>query len=168
MVHAPGVPVSASATGTKLYVLYRKPMAFEDLRWTEWIIHRHLAPWHKRGEWFDVCPVAEPYGWGRVPVPEATGDIPGCTSWRLGSEDHHLVRMRRLTRKEPRQFDAVCACGVVITGDPGLGLPSVQRRFALEHLHLAPTDAAVRNLTGRAGGVIDNPAEGTAASPVTT
>jgi hypothetical protein len=41
-----------------LDVLHRKPMAFEDLRWTEWIIHKHLTPWRLRGEWFDVRPVA--------------------------------------------------------------------------------------------------------------
>jgi predicted DNA-binding transcriptional regulator YafY len=52
-------------------------------------------------------------------------------------------------KKEPRQFDAVCVCGVVIKGDPGLGLRSVQERFALEHLRLAPTDAAVVELTRR-------------------
>jgi hypothetical protein len=78
-----------------------------------------------------------------------TGDIPGCTPWQLGSDDHHLVRMRRRTKKEPRQFDAVCVCGVVIKGDPGLGLRSVQERFALEHLRLAPTDAVVVELTRR-------------------
>ena len=133
----------------QLDVLHRRPMAFEDLRWTEWIIHKHLTPWRLRGEWFDVRPVARPYGWEEFLSRSETGDIPGCTPWRLGSEDHHLVRMRRLTKKEPRQFDAVCVCGVVVVGDPGLGLPKVQQRFALEHLHLAPTDAAVVELTRR-------------------
>ena len=131
----------------KLEVLHRKPMAFEDLRWTEWIIHKHLTPWRLRGEWFDMRPVARPYGWEEFLSRSETGDIPGCTPWQLGSDDHHLVRMRRLTKKAPRQFDAVCVCGVVIKRDPGLGLRSVQERFALEHLRLAPTDAAVMELT---------------------
>ena len=133
----------------QLDVLHRKPMAFEDLRWTEWIIHKHLTRWRVRGEWFDVRPVARPYGWEEFLSRSETGDIPGCTPWQLGSDDHHLVRMRRLTKKEPRQFDAVCVCGVVIKGDPGLGLRSVQERFALEHLRLAPTDAAVVELARR-------------------
>ena len=124
-------------------------MAFEDLRWTEWIIHKHLTPWRVRGEWFDVRPVGRRYGWEEFLSRSETGHIPGCTPWQLASDDHHLVRMRRLTTKAPRQFDAVCVCGVVITGDPGLGLPSVQERFALEHLRLAPTDAAVVELTRR-------------------
>ena len=142
---------SGLSTGNprQLEVLYRKPMAFEDLRWTEWIIHKHLTPWRLRGEWFDVRPVARPYGWEEFLSRSETGDIPGCTPWQLGSDDHHLVRMRRLTRNAPRQFDAVCVCGVVIKGDAGLGLPSVQERFALEHLRLAPTDAAVVELTRR-------------------
>jgi hypothetical protein len=131
----------------QLVVLYRKPMAFEDLRWTEWIIHKHLTPWRLRGEWFDVRSVARPFGWEEFLSRSATGDIPGGMPWRLGSDDHHLVRMRRLTKKEPRQFDAVCVCGVVIKGDPGVGLRSAQERFALEHLHLAPTDAAVVELS---------------------
>jgi hypothetical protein len=76
-----------------------------------------------------------------------TGDIPGCTPWQLGSDNHHLVRMRRHTKKDPRQFDAVCVCGVVMEGDPGLGLRSVQEQFAPEHPRLAPTDAAVVELT---------------------
>jgi hypothetical protein len=133
----------------QLEVLHRKFMAFEDLRWTEWIIHKHLTRWRLRGEWFDVRPVARLYGWEQFLSRSETGDIPGCTPWRLGSDDHHLVRMRRLTKKEPRQSDAVCVCGVVIKGDPGLGLPSVQERFALEHLRLAPTDAVVVALTRR-------------------
>jgi hypothetical protein len=133
----------------QLDVLYRKPVAFEDLRWTEWIIHKHLTRWQRRGEWFDVRPVARPYGWEEFLSRSKTGDIPGCTSWQLGSDDHHLVRMRRLTKKEPRQFDAVCVCGVVIKGDPGLGLRSVQERFAVEHLGFGPTDAAVLELTRR-------------------
>ena len=135
----------------ELEVLHRKPMAFEDLRWTEWIIHKHLTRWRMRGEWFEVRPVKRRYGWEweEFLSRSKTGDIPGCTLWRLGGDDHHLVRMRRLTKKAPRQFDAVCVCGVVIKGDPGLGLPSVQERFALEHLRLAPTDAAVVELTRR-------------------
>jgi hypothetical protein len=100
----------------ELEVLYRKPMPFEDLRWTEWIIHKHLTPWRwrRRGEWFDVRAVARPYGWEEFLARSETGDIPGCTPWKLGSDDHHLVRMRRLTKKAPRQFDAVCVCGVII------------------------------------------------------
>jgi hypothetical protein len=135
----------------ELKVLHRKAMAFEDLRWTEWIIHKRLTPWRRRGEWFDVRPVMRQYGWEweEFLARAETGDIPGCMPWKLGSEDHHLVRMRRLTKKAPRQFDAVCVCGVVIKGDPGLGLRSVQERFALEHLHLAPTDAAVVELARR-------------------
>ncbi|MGO9891439.1 MAG: hypothetical protein ACLP0L_26545 [Solirubrobacteraceae bacterium] len=137
----------------QLEVLHRKFMAFEDLRWTEWIIHKHLTRWRLRGEWFDVRAVKRRYGWEweweEFLSRSETGDIPGCKPWRLDSDDHHLVRMRRLTKKEPRQFDAVCVCGVVIKGDPGLGLPSVQERFALEHLRLAPTDAAVVALTRR-------------------
>jgi hypothetical protein len=89
------------------------------------------------------------YGWEweELLSRSKTGDIPGCTPWQLGSDDHHLVRMRRLTKKAARQFNAVCVCGVVIKGDPGL--PSVQERFALDHLRLAATDAAIVELTRR-------------------
>ena len=97
-----------------LYLEHSQPMAFEDLRWTEWIIHKHLTPWRVRGEWFKVRPVARPYGWSEFLSRSAKGDIPGCTPWRLGSDDHHLVRVRRLTKKPPRRFDAACACGVVV------------------------------------------------------
>jgi hypothetical protein len=133
----------------ELCVEHRWFMAFEDLRWTEWLIHEHLTRWRRRGEWFDVRPVARPYGWAEFLSRSATGDIPGCTPWQLGSDDHHLVRMRRLTKKPPRQFDAACACGVVVVGDPGMVMTRVQARFALEHLGLAPTDAAVMELTRR-------------------
>ena len=96
--------------------------------------------------------VADPYGWGQFLSRSETGGHPGLHAWRLGSDDrHHLMRTRTLASKW-RHFDAECACGFVLDGGPGLTLPSVQRRFALEHLHLAPTDAAVTNLTGRAGG----------------
>jgi hypothetical protein len=135
----------------KLEVLHRKHMDFAVLRWTEWIIHKHLTPWRVHGEWFNVRHLASRYGWkwDEFLSRAETGDIPECEPWRLGTDDHHLVRMHRLTKKEPRQFDAVCVCGVVIKGDPGLGLRSVQERFALEHLRLDPTDAAVAELTRR-------------------
>jgi hypothetical protein len=132
-----------------LEVVHSEPMAFEDLRWTEWIIHKRLRPWRVRGEWFDVRTVAGPYGWSEFLSRSAKGDIPGCNPWQLGGDDHHLVRMRRVTKKPPRQFDAECACGVVVVGDLGMVLPRVQLRFALEHLGLAPTDAAVMELTRR-------------------
>jgi hypothetical protein len=143
----------------RLEVLHRKPIALEDLRWTEGIIHKHLSPWHVRGEWFAVRPVAEPYGWEEFLSWSEAGDMAGCTPWRLGTEDHHVVRMRRIAEKG-RHFDAECACGFVLDGGPGLTLPSVQRRFAVEHLHLALTGAAVMDLTGRARGVVDDPPEG--------
>jgi hypothetical protein len=133
----------------KLEVLHREHMPFEDLRWTEWIIHEHLTPWHVHGEWFNVRSVARQYTWAEFLSRAATGDLPGCKPWRLGTDDHHLVRMHRRTKKPPRQFDAVCVCGVVVVGDPGMGLRSVQERFALEHLRLDPTDAAVAELTRR-------------------
>jgi hypothetical protein len=148
----------------QLEVLHRKPMAFEDLRWTEWKIHKHLSGrWHVRGEWFRVRPVAErecgagsgadgfDAGWEEFLTRAETGDLPGCTPWRLANGDCHLERMHRLS-EEGRHFDAVCSCGYRLDGGPGLTLPSVQRRFAVEHLHLALTDAAVKDLTGRAGG----------------
>jgi hypothetical protein len=140
-------------------------MAFKDLRWTEWIIHTHLTAckWHVRGEWFKVRPFAEgecgaskgadgfDAGWEEFLTRAETGDLPGCTPWRLANGDCHLERMHRLSEKG-RHFDAECACGEVLDGGPGLTLPSVQRRFALEHLHLTLTNAAVKELTGRAGG----------------
>ena len=133
----------------ELEVVHRKPMAFEDLRWREWIIHKHLTPWRVRGEWFDVRPVARPYGWSEFLSRSAKGDIPGCKPWQLGRDDHHLESMRRLTKKPPRHFVAACACGEVVEGDPGMVLPSVQVKFALEHLGLAPTDPEVMELTRR-------------------
>ncbi len=132
-----------------LEVVHSEPTAFEDLRWTEWIIHKHLTGWRVRGEWFDVRIVAGPYGWKEFLSRSAAGDVPDRTPWQLGSDDHHLVRMRRLTPKPPRQFNAECTCGKVVVGDPGMVLPRVQVRFALEHLRLAPTDAAVMELTRR-------------------
>jgi hypothetical protein len=130
-----------------LYVEYRWFMAFEDLRWTEWIIHKHLTWKRRHGEWYDVRTVKGTDEWPEFLSKAAAGDIPDCTPWRLGSDDHHVVRMRRLTRKPPRQFDAECACGVVVVGDPGMVLPRVQVRFALEHLGLARDDAEVVDLT---------------------
>jgi hypothetical protein len=96
-------------------------MAFEDLRWMEWIIHKRLSRWHGRGERFAVRPVAEPCGWEEFLSRSQTGDMAGCTPWRLGTYDHHLVRMRRLAEKG-RHFDAECACGFVLHGGPGLTL----------------------------------------------
>jgi hypothetical protein len=135
----------------KLEVLHRQPIPFEDLRWTEWIIHKHLTPWHVHGEWFKVRPVAHRYGWDweEFLTRAAKREIPDGKPWQLGTDDHHLVRMRRLTKKKPRQFDAVCFCGVVVVGEPSQGLSSVQKRFALEHASLAPSDPAVLELTRR-------------------
>jgi hypothetical protein len=133
-----------------LYVEHRKALPFEDLRWTEWLVHKHLDRWRRRGEWFDVRSVAAPCGWDDFLTLAAAGDLPGCTPWRLGGDEHHLVRMRRLTRRAPRQFDAACSCGTVITATPGLTLPKVQVLFALDHLGLAVTDPSVLALTRRA------------------
>src|SRR6516225_2763885 len=38
-----GRPGLSTGNWRQLEVLHRKPMAFKDLRWTEWIIHTHLT-----------------------------------------------------------------------------------------------------------------------------
>jgi len=133
-----------------LTVLYGQQVPAEELRWREWLIHAHLRRWHVRGEWFDIRAIAAEVGGWRTFLDLAfSGDLPGCSSWRLGDDDHRLVSMTRLTVGMPRQFAATCSCGATTTGSLGKALESVQVQFAVDHLGLPGTDPVVQALRQR-------------------
>jgi hypothetical protein len=139
----------SSGNWRELTVLHRHSVRFADLRWTEWLLHQRLRPWHRRGEWFDVRALVQDDDWRGFIDRVLDGTFPGIRMWRLGDDDHHLVRMRRLNETMPRQFDAHCCCGAVVKGELGRTLQSVQAAFAVEHLGWLAESPEVRRLGRR-------------------
>jgi hypothetical protein len=133
-----------------LVVLHREPVPYEELRWREWLIHQHLRPWHRKGEWFDARKLMKPYtGWGDFLAAAFAGTVAGSSRLQLGDDEHHPVCLRRLTRdKLSIQFDATCSCGVVTVGLPRQGFITVLRKYGSEHLGYARSDPRLKALRG--------------------
>lgn len=145
-----GRPNLGAGNWRTLCVLHGLQVPPAELRWREWLTHAHLQVWRVRGEWFDVRAVADEVGgWTEFLDLAYTGNLAGCSAWRLGNDEHHLASMARLTVGMPRQFSATCSCRVTVTGPLSKALESVQVQFAIEHLRLAITDPAVRALRKR-------------------
>jgi hypothetical protein len=141
-----------------LEVLWRHPVPQPELRWKEWMIHRHLQPWHVRGEWFDIRHLLDaPDGWGQFLDQAYDGSVEGCAAWSLDRDGHRLVLMRRITIGMPRQFEAICGCGEVTVGEPSEALETVQVLFATTHLGYPARDPVVRQLRSRRRPEPDDP-----------
>jgi hypothetical protein len=130
-----------------LTVLHRKPVDLRVLRWSEWLIHRRLWSRHRRGEWFAVRDLVIDDDWERFLTDVLDNRIDELADWRLHVAAHELVRVERVGKRgDRRQFSAVCSCGFVSHGQPGMAFSNVQVKFARDHLNLSATDSAVRQL----------------------
>jgi hypothetical protein len=144
---ASGAPGLSRGNWRELTVLHRMPLELQDLRWSEWLIHRRLWSRHVRGEWFEIRDLVPAGDWQRFlqDVLEARFEVPD--TWQLGVPGHELVRMKRVgARGDRRQFEAICSCGFIGRGEPGTGLSTVLISFACNHLSLDPMDPQVLRL----------------------
>lgn len=142
-----GRPNLQAGNWRQLVVLHREPIAYEDLRWTEWLIHQNLRPRRVLGEWFkirDLVPARG--GWASLLERAQLGRIRGCARWSLERNGHRLERVTRLTVGEPRQFAAHCSCGHVLVGDLKRSMSTVLAQLAVEHLGYGRRDPVVIEL----------------------
>ena len=144
---ATGRPGLSSGNWRELEVLCRYRIDLPDLRWSEWVIHRRLRPHQVRGEWFEVRHLVLDGDWCAFLQGVLTNSIDGLEDWTLaGPTGCQLDHMKALTPGR-RHFAAFCSCGAEpVVGEVGEALPTVQRRFATEHLALASTDKTVLDL----------------------
>jgi hypothetical protein len=123
-----------------LEVLLRRPLAWPDLRWTEWRVHQALRrrrgePW-VLGEWFRVRPHAEALGsWDALIDAALANNVPGVepaepTFPMVGG--HRVLSVRCVSSPTPRPwiFRVECECGFAHES----ATVKAARRFTLEHL----------------------------------
>ena len=60
-----GAPGLSRGNWRTLHVVHRMPLDLEDLRWSEWLIHRRLWNRHVSGEWFRVRDLVRADDWQR-------------------------------------------------------------------------------------------------------
>ena len=111
-----------------LRALGHLPVALEDMRWTEWQIHRRLRRHHVRGEWFDVRALNELDDWPAFLEWVLEGIGSSLHPFDLGRGDHILTRVRQVTDTR-RHFIASCSSCGEIDGGPKRSLPTVLRDF---------------------------------------
>ena len=139
-----GAPGMNRGNWRTLRVLDRMPLALDDLRWSEWLIHRRLWGHHRRGEWFTIRHLVPDGDWHRFLDDVLHDRVQGLANWHLSAGGHELIRMKRVGAKaDRRQFDALCSCGYAERGKPGNALPTVQIEFACNHLALPRTHPEV-------------------------
>jgi hypothetical protein len=137
----------SSGNWRELEVLCRRRLHPAALRWSEWIIHRRLRSHQERGEWFWVRQLVADNDWCGFIDGVLSDSIDGLDDWELtGANGCRLDHMVALS-PDRRHFAAHCACeGEPLVGEPGQALPTVQKRFAVEHLGLSPADPQVIEL----------------------
>lgn len=118
----------SSGNHRRLLLLDALEVPLRDLRWTEWRIHRALAPWHKTGEWFAVRPLLDEWvRWRRLLRAARADRIEDGGPVDLGRRGHRLLRVERVGDGHPLQFRALCSCGAVLgDGKPQAFLPVVR------------------------------------------
>ena len=128
-------------------MLCRQRADLAALRWSEWIIHRRLRAHQERGEWFSVRHLVVDDDWCGFLRGALTNSVDGLDDWKLtGANGCRLDHMVALSPGR-RHFAAHCSCHrEPIDGEPGQALPTVQKRFAIEHLGLSQTDKQVIEL----------------------
>ncbi|HKY16639.1 MAG TPA: GIY-YIG nuclease family protein [Microthrixaceae bacterium] len=115
------------------YLLCRR-VPIERMLVDEFLVHRTLSPWWKKGEWFDVRDVADQIGgWEQLVEAAIAGEVPGGERFDLVSADgdHRLVGMKRVART----FEISCSCGHTDLHDGRL--PKAVEQFAATHLGIS-------------------------------
>lgn len=117
----------------ELKVRYHHTLPEQTVRWNEFVIHQHLAPMRKRGEWFDVRRL--------LPAKDAWGEfldlayhrcVPGGRAVNLGTPGHQLEVIRMFSWRPPREIAAECSCGHVLHARRTT-LPAVYKLFLAGH-----------------------------------
>jgi hypothetical protein len=129
-----------------LTTLGHKPIAPAETRWTEWLIHQRLRPFHRRGEWFDVRDLVVEDDWARFLDEAISGSLRGLFDVPLGVAGHRLRSVSDVSIGPGRHFEAICECGERIDGTPGRALPTVVRSFVSGHGGISPDDPRLPQL----------------------
>lgn len=139
----------SSGNWRQLEVLHRWIVPLDVVRWTELSIHRNLRGYHRRGEWFDVRPLASSLGgWQALLEAAATANLPESDPWTLRKGSHAVVSVRRTHRGGPRRFAVECRCGVKFDGGEGRSVETALVSFATDHLGIDPADPGVLDIKG--------------------
>lgn len=124
-----GRPGLNAGNARKLTALAHLPVAIEDMRWQEWLIHRRLRRHHVRCEWFDIRDLNRSGDWLQFLGSVIDGTGQDLHPFTLGQGDHVLVRVRQVPDSR-RHFIARCSsCGDLDRG-PKESLPTVLKAFA--------------------------------------
>lgn len=92
-VAVPGVsPGMSRGNWRVLRVLHRMPIDFQDLRWTEWLIHRRLWSRHVSGEWFRVRDLLLGDDWQRFLLDVLEARMQAPNEWHLSIPGHEPLR----------------------------------------------------------------------------
>ncbi len=117
----------------ELVVEHVHEMPAESVRWWEFVIHEHLAPWRIRGEWFDVRPLlADGLTWSELLDAAMRQQIPEGCSVELGAGGHRLEVIKVLRWRPPREAVAHCSCGFQLRGTTTT-VPALYRKFLALH-----------------------------------
>jgi len=124
-----------SGNWRELSVLYRHYLPADALRWTEFVIHEHLQPWCKGGEWFDARRLLSARdAWGDLLDRSFRGEVPGGALVDRGTPGHQLLGIRMARWSPPKEVVAECGCGHKSYG-LATTLPKVYRDFLKDHTH---------------------------------
>lgn len=117
----------------ELVVEHVHPMPEAVVRWWEFVIHQHLAPWHVRSEWFDARPLLT-HGWTWADLLDAAMRqvVPGGEKVNLGAGEHCLEVIEVVRWRPPREAVAHCSCGHQMRAATTT-VPALYRRFLKEH-----------------------------------
>lgn len=121
----------------QLTALHHHQLPEDTVRWHEFVIHKHLEPWQKKGEWFDVRPLlSAPGAWGDLLDRAFRREVPGGATVDLGASGHQLLGIRIVRRRPPREIVANCSCGFELPA-VRTTLPAVYEHFLKDHVRRA-------------------------------
>lgn len=117
----------------ELVVEHVHSMPVGVVRWWEFMIHQHLAPWRIRGEWFDARPLlTSGWSWADLLKAAMRQEISGGCEIELGRSEHRLKVIEVVRWRPPREAVAHCSCGHQIRAVTTT-VPALYRRFLREH-----------------------------------
>ena len=125
-----------SGNWRQLRVVYHHPLPAETVRWHEFVIHQHLAPFRVRPdrEWFRVRPLlAAPLAWGDLVDRAFQCAVPHGHPVDRGTPEHQLRVVRMVRWRPPREIVAECSCGYSLN-ESRTTLPTVYRHFLGGHV----------------------------------
>ena len=121
------------ANWREMEYLLRRPVPIERMLVDEFLVHRALSPWWRKGEWYNVRHLAEQLGgWEQLVEAAIAGEVPGGKRFELASADGAIVLPDEAWLGGT--FEISCSCGHTYLHEGRL--PKAIEQFAATHLEV--------------------------------